>query len=430
MQLKFKVFYGWWIVAAYVFIALSIGGVLYYGFTAFFEPIATDMGWSYTQISLGSSLRGFEVGLLAPLVGILVDRWGPRKIIFIGVIILTTGLILLSYTTSLSMYYGAFAIIALGSSCCGGVAAMTAVANWFQRKIGIASGIAMCGWGLAGLLVPLIVYLIGMYGWHMSLRILAIGILVTLLPLSLVFRHRPEQYGYLPDGQVEGPFDNDTGQPQAEEVEVTTKQALKSSTFWYLMLVCFCCMILEGATITHLMPYLSSIGIPRSRSSLIATAIPLTSIVGRLGFGWLRDKINTKVVAVTTFLTSGLGLLCFGYIASGGTWLLVPFVILFGIGYGGFNVLRTPLVREHFGRAHFATISGLMWVGGMFGGVIAPPLAGWVYDNWGSYNGIWFVFAGAAVVASILILRIPSPKHSFSGLKSLADENGPERHVR
>ncbi len=84
---EYKIFYGWWIAGASFLIALYVGAVVYYGFTAFFEPIVSEMGWSYTQISLAASLRGLEVGLLAPLVGILADRWGPRRLIFGGVFI-------------------------------------------------------------------------------------------------------------------------------------------------------------------------------------------------------------------------------------------------------------------------------------------------------------------------------------------------------
>lgn len=99
-----KVFYGWWVVGASFLIALYVGGVIFYGFTAIFEPIANEFGWSYTQISLVASLRGLEIGLFAPVAGIIADRWGPRRLIFSGVTITAAGLILLSTTTSLGMF--------------------------------------------------------------------------------------------------------------------------------------------------------------------------------------------------------------------------------------------------------------------------------------------------------------------------------------
>ncbi|GAH62389.1 unnamed protein product, partial [marine sediment metagenome] len=173
-------FYGWWIVGASFLIVLYVGGVVSYGFTAFFEPIANELGWSYAQISLAASLRGLEMGLFAPVAGIITDRWGPRRVIFSGVIITVAGLILLSTTTSLGMFYGAFVLIAIGMSACTTTVLMTAITNWFQTKIGIASGIAICGFGFAGLLVPVIVKLIDVYEWRMTITILAIGMVVMV----------------------------------------------------------------------------------------------------------------------------------------------------------------------------------------------------------------------------------------------------------
>ena len=403
-----KVFYGWWIVAASFFIAMCVGGIIFYGFTAFFEPIADDLGWSYTQISLAASLRGLEMGLLAPLTGILADRWGPRRLIFSGVVITAVGLILLSDATSLGIFYGAFALIAIGTSACTMTVLMTAVANWFRRKIGIASGIAMCGFGFSGLLLPIIVRLIEVYEWRMAVTILALGMLVVALPLSLLLRHKPEQYGHFPDGQVQDPVTHDDGSglSQAPEAEVKAKQALKSSTFWHLSLAFMYHMMVVSATITHVMPYLSSIGVARSMSSLVATAIPLTSIGGRLGLGWLADKLDRRLVAAGGLTMVGLGLLCFGYVSTGTIWLLVPFLVLFGIGYGGHNALRVSLVREYFGRAGFGTVFGLIIGVGTLGSIIGPTVAGWVYDNWGSYQAIWLIFAGLAIAAVISVLTI------------------------
>jgi len=404
----FTVFYGWWVVGACFLIALFVGGSIFYGFTAIFEPIANEMGWSYTQISFAASLRGLEIGLLAPLLGILADRWGPRRLIFSGAVIIAVGLILLSQATSLGTFYGAFALIAIGTSGCSMTVLMTAVANWFRRKVGIASGIAATGFGFSGLLVPVIVRLIEIYEWRMTITILALGTLVIVLPLSLLFRHKPEQYGYLPDGQVKSPVTSANGPSlsQAVEVDVKAKQALKSSTFWHLLLAFTCHTMLISATVTHVMPYLSSIGVARARSSLIATAIPLTSIGGRIGLGWLGDKLNRRRIAVGAFAMMSLGMFCFGYASTTGIWLLAPFLILFGIGYGGTNVLRASLSREYFGRTNFGTIFGLITGISMLGSIIGPPLAGWVYDSYGSYQGIWFVFAGLAVAALIALLTI------------------------
>jgi sugar phosphate permease len=403
-----RVFYGWWIVGACFFISLYVGGVVFYGFTTLIEPLADEFGWSYTQISFAASLRGMEMGILAPLVGMLVDRWGPRRLLFGGLIITGLGLMLLSRTTSLGMFYGAFGLMAIGMSTCSSTVLMTAVANWFRRKIGIATGIMICGYGFSGLLIPVIVKLIDMYEWRMTLALLTTGLLAICLPLSLLVRHKPEQYGYQVDGEMSNiAISNSLNTAQIVEVDVGAKQAVKSRTFWHITLALMCQFIILSAVVTHVMPYLSSIGFTRAISSLVAAGIPVASIGGRLGLGWLGDKVDKRRVAAGAFAMMSVGLLCFGFISARDTWLIVPFLILFGIGYGGNNTLRASLIREFFGRSKFGTIHGLT-VGIMALGTIAgPPLAGWVFDNWGSYQSIWFVFAGLAVVALLTVATTP-----------------------
>jgi len=154
-----KVFYGWWIVLACFFISLYVGAVVFFGVTAFVSPLREEFGWSYTQISFAASLRGLEMGIFAPIVGFLVDRFGSKKLLLAGTITTGLGLLFLSRTQSLAMFYASFLLLAFGSGGCTSVVTMTAVANWFHKNIGIAFGVMASGFGASGLLVPLIVEL-------------------------------------------------------------------------------------------------------------------------------------------------------------------------------------------------------------------------------------------------------------------------------
>ena len=116
-----KILYGYWILAAIFIISAYISGIIYFSFTAIFEPIANEFGWSYASVSLAASIRGLEIGLLAPVVGLLFDRVEPRRLIFLGGTIIGLGMILLSYISSLSGFYGAFILIASGISTCVGL---------------------------------------------------------------------------------------------------------------------------------------------------------------------------------------------------------------------------------------------------------------------------------------------------------------------
>ena len=349
------------------------------------------------------------MGIFAPVIGMLVDRWGPRRLIFGGAMLTALGLMLLSRTSSLVMFYAAFLFMALGMSNCTTTVLMTAVANWFRKNVGTATGIAVSGFGFGGLLVPVIVRFIDLYQWRSTMVVLALGMLGIVLPLSLLFRHRPEQYGDSPDGRAAHGVTLNSGSatPPVAEADVRAKQAVRSRAFWHIAVPFTYHVLAVTSIVTHVMPYLSSIGIARSRSSLIATGIPLMSVAGRLGLGSLGDRLDRRRVSACAYAMMGLGAVCFALAPAGGPWLFVPFLFLFGIGYGGNNALRPSMTREYFGRTSFGAVFGLIIGINMLGGFIGPPAAGWVFDTWGSYQSIWLVLAGLAVAAMVTILTTP-----------------------
>ncbi len=402
-----KVFYGWWVVTAATVVALYAGGGIFYGFTALFEPIVADLGWSYTQVSLASSLRGLESGLLAPLVGYLADRLGPRKLTFAGGVFGAAGLLLLSRASSLATFYSAFILLAIGVSACTTNVLMVAVANWFHRRVGTASGVLAAGFGAGGLMVPCIVWLTDGFGWRQATLILGLGMAIVTIPLSLVLRQHPEQYGYLPDGETitgDGTAHKFTPPPRPP---VQYGKMIRERTFWYLTAMFIIHGTVLTAVVTHVMPYLSSVGITRAAGGLVATGIPLVSIAGRLGFGFLSDRFNRNVISAVAFGMISIGTALFALVSAASIWILVPFLLLFSIGVGGINVARTTLVRQYYGRMTFGTIFGLISGIGMLGQGGGPVLGGWVFDHWANYRPLWLVFAVFSVVATLILLRLP-----------------------
>jgi sugar phosphate permease len=409
-------FYGWWIVIACFSIALYVGGVLVYGFTAFFEPIVAEFGWSHTQVSVAFSLRGLEMGILAPLIGFLVDRYGSQKLVFSGALTVGSALILLSLTDSLFMFYGAFILLALGASGCASTVLMAAVAPWFRRNVGKAMGLVACGFGAGGILIPVIVWLIDVYGWRTSLVILGLVMWGVGIPLSFLIRHRPEQYGYFPDGEMSADVRSDK-QGQDIDEEVCFGEALRSRSFWLIGIAETIRIMVALAVITHVMPYLTSMGMPRASAGLIATSIPLLSIIGRLGFGWLGDVFEKRYVLAVVYCIFGLGTFAFSYIHE--KWFILLFLLLFSPALGGGVSLRSAIVREYFGRMAFGRLFGVITGMAAIGGVIGPSFAGWTFDSLGSYRPVWIVFAGTVTIAMVLALRLESPV-----LRRQRQENG------
>ncbi|OGO38930.1 MAG: hypothetical protein A2147_11035, partial [Chloroflexi bacterium RBG_16_57_8] len=312
-----KIFYGWYIVGAAVLIQLYIGGVVNFGFTAIFDPLTKEFGWSSAQISLASSLRGLEMGILSAAVGLLLDRWGPRKLLIAGTTLIFLGYMLLSQVSSLGMFYAAFAIIALGMSACTGIVLLTSVNHWFRKKAGIATGIVASGFGMGGLIVPVVTGLIDTFQWRTAMVIVGIGMLAICLPLSLIVRHKPEDYGYQTDGDTMPETPEGTEAPGAQaadaEVNISVWRALRDRAFWHVSVSSMCHSFVVGAVVTHIMPYLGSVGVSRSTAALVALILPVASIVGRLSSGWLSNIVGNRGVYAGSFVSFTLGMFLFAY---------------------------------------------------------------------------------------------------------------------
>ncbi|HEY87353.1 MAG TPA: MFS transporter [Dehalococcoidia bacterium] len=399
-------FYGWYIVAAITVIGIIVGGTTYYGFTAMVDPIAATMGWGYTQIALAMTLRGVESGVMNPIMGAVADRWPAKRLVFLGIIILGIGLLILSQVNSLSMFYVSFLVIGLGGSLGMQVVPAVVIARWFRRNTGKAFGIMAAGIGSGGFLVPVVTMMVDTYGWRPFLIGLAISVLVIGLPLSFVFRNRPEDYGTLPDGKLQDDLD-DSRSMQTEDVSMGVKEALKTRAFWTIGIAFMLQTAGGSAVLLHIMPYLESVEIERSTASMVAMFLPIISIPSLLAFGWLSDIYRKNYIITATMLLSSVGLFLLSIIDGSSFGLIAGFVIVYGAGFGAQMSLRPPIMREYFGSKKFGAIFGLGSIFITIGVISTPPLAGWVFDTRGVYDPIWLVLSGVCMLGAILILTLP-----------------------
>jgi len=409
IQGRQKEFYGWWAIGACLLLLLYTSGITFFGFTAIFEPIADTFGWSYAQISLAVTVRSLGMLILVPLLGFLTDRWGPRRIISGGVIVFGLGLVLLSRTSSLSMFYTAYALISIGKSMTSLVVMAKIAFNWWPNRVGIATGVMASGVGLGGLMVPLITVLTDILMWQKAMFSLGLGILVFGLPLSFVIRNKPGEYGHIPNDKVinQTVLKEDRTSVQRSDANITAKQGLASRAFWHIALSTMCFSFVVSTVVTHIMPYFSSVGISRTISSLAATALPLVSILGRLSFGWFGDRVSKRWLFIAAFVLLAIGLGLLEYINGLVVWLITVFIILFSISWGSFTVLRIGLLRDYFGTRHFSTLFGFNFAVMTVGDLVGSPVAGLAVDKWGSYQGIWLAHITVALVGIVLMLSIP-----------------------
>ena len=403
-------FYGWYIVAATAILNTLAGGLIFYGFTAMVDPIHLAFGWSYAQISLAMTLRGAEMTVLNPFTGLLADRWPARPLMLVGVVILGLGLFCLSQVNSLVMFYISFAILALGTSLALYMVSTAVVLRWFRRNVGKANGIVAIGIGAGGLFVPVVVKLLDTYDWRTSLLMITALVCIIGIPLSSVYRNKPEDYGLLPDGKPQNVITG-AGGSNTYDFSVGVKEALKMRAFWYIGIVFGIQSAGVAAVILHVMPYLKSVGVDRSTASQVAMFIPIVSLPARFAFGWLCDIVRKKYAVAVSVGLSGVGLFLFSMIDRGSSGLIVAFLIVFGLGLGGMSPLIAPINRDYFGTKRIGTILGLTGILPSLGSIITPPLAGWVFDTRGFYDPTWSILGGVCVLGALLMLTMPSPRN-------------------
>jgi MFS family permease len=417
------IFYGWWVVfgsGAIVFIA---AGTFFYGFSAIFDSLVDEFGWSHAAVSLGFSMRTEVGGIFAPLVGYLVDRVGPRKLLMAGVIAVGLGFLWMSRIDSLWSFYGAIIVIALGMGSCGGLVGQVAISNWFERQRGRALAIVAIGPGASGIMVMILAWLMSLYGWRGALAIMAVVIWATGLPLAMLVRRRPEDYGLTLDGEpatMSAPAEppgQDISAPQAPRAleGMTLREALRTRAFWFLALAFAATWFGTTAIVVHEIPALTKAGFSREFAALMVTLTVVLSLGGRLGFGWLADLRDKRLVLAGAFLLQALGILVFAFATA--WWQLVIFLALYPAGYGGMIPVRPAFQAQYFGRRALGAIMGFTFFVTTLGSVIGPVFVGGMYDILESYRLAFVITALMSLAAIPLALSIPRLQLRATGLE-------------
>lgn len=400
-----RVWYGWWVLAATTALITLQSGAYVFGFGAFFVPIVSEFGWGRAAASGAVSLARLENGILGPFQGFLLDRYGARRVMLVGIPLFATGFVLLSQVESLVGYYAVYILcLSVGSSLGFFEPSSVAVTHWFVRRRGAALGLMSSGIGFGTVLVPVMAWAIATLGWRSAAIATGIVVCAVGLPLAAVVRSRPEPYGEYPDGVV--PAASGTGGVRVEpERPIAARAAVRSLTFWLLALSFAVRLLVTGAVSLHLIPLMNDLGLEPAVAGIMTTVLGVLSIVGRLGFGWLGDRVGQKPAY-------GFGLVClmvsFIVLAqSTGLIGIVAFMVLYAPAYGGLAAQMLALRAHYFGRHSFATIGGLMAPIMTLGTITGPVFAGWSYDATGSYRLALDAFAAMMLVALLLLWRLP-----------------------
>jgi sugar phosphate permease len=402
-----KIFYGWRMVAAGSGIQFLQSALLHQAFGAYFAVLAEELGWSKTSLSGAAALQPMEAAMLGPVLGWVVDRFGPQGMIRIGIVTFGVGFILLSQIESLAGFYGAFVVIALGSSLCGFFPVNVAIIHWFEKFRARALSALSLGIALGGIVVPLVAWWMQSFGWRATA--LASGLLAILVgwPLAQVFRHRPEDYGLTVDGLP--PAAADVGDAEAgAQREYTTREALRTSAFWLLSLGHGFALLIVYAVNVHAITHMKEgLGYSVAQAALVITLMTLSQVGGVL-VGWaIGDRFEKRFIAAVCMLMHAAGLLMLTYAA--GPAMLVAFALLHGGAWG----LRGPFMQairaDYFGRRSIGMILGLSSIIVVIGQIGGPMVAGVLADLTGNYRAGFTVLALLAGLGSLFFLLAKRP---------------------
>lgn len=410
MRPRRHVFYGWWIVVAGFGVQALVGGLLFHAYGAYVVLLQRDFGWSRTVLSAAFSLTRVEDGILGPIQGWMVDRFGPRAVMQVGLVLFGVAFMLFSRIDSIATFYAVFILMALGASLGSFLSVTTAIVNWFDRRRSLALGLAMIGFAAGGLAQPLVVAAMDHYGWRSVAFASGVIIIAAGLPLTALVRHRPESYGYLPDGgPAEGERGGDGAQPaDPEEVSFTPREAMRTRAFWFISLGHAAALLVVSAVMVHLVAHVNeSLGYSLAQAAAVVTLMTAMSVVGQIGGGFLGDRVNMRLIMGACMLGHAAGMLMLAFASA--LWMVIAFAILHGLAWGARVPVIISIRADYFGAESFGTIMGFSSLIVMIGMIVGPIFAGAMYDATGSYETGFTVLAVLAGFGLLFFVFSPKP---------------------
>ena len=406
-----KIFYGYWVLFAGTMVMMLLGIAGLHGLGVFFSALQRDYNWSSGLLSGAFALSRAESSFLGPIEGFLVDKFGTRKMVILGMSIMVFGFLLLSTVDGITDFYIALVVIALGTGLGGFLPIMAALTNWFNRFRARAMALATLGVNVGGLLVVVLTWSVDNYGWRTSAIGFGVFVLVLILPIGKILRNQPEDMGLKPDGDIEngvssGDDINSSVQnvPDTQPGDMTVNEALRSQAFWLLSLVHGIAVMGLSALAVHQIERMVVAGVSLQMAGLVVSIYTGLGIFFRLLSGYVADKFDKRYVIAIFLLFQTAALFVF---AQGETIIMfVVFGLLFAPGWSGRGAALTALRGELFGRKRFASITGMSMVITNSLALIGPIFTGVMYDATDSYGPPFLVLSGLSLVAAVLVLFV------------------------
>ena len=404
-----KIFYGWKMVAAGSGMQFLQSGLLHQAFGAYLAVITEELGWSKTALSGAAALQPLESAVLGPVLGWIMDRFGPQRMVRTGMLAFGAGFLLLGTIDSLAGFYAAFLVIALGSSLCGFFPLNVALIHWFEKRRARALSALSLGLALGGVFVPVVAWFMHSYGWRATA--LASGALAILIgmPLARMIRRRPEDQGDTVDGlPLPPPQAAGATAAPAQTSDFSAREAMRTPAFWLLSLGHGFALLVVFAVNVHAISHMKeALGYSLKGASLVITLMTLGQIGGVL-IGWaIGDRFEKRLIAAVCMLMHMSGLLLLTYASS--TWMTVAFAMLHGTAWGLRGPFMQALRADYFGRKAIGMILGLSSLVVVIGQIGGPLVAGILADVYGNYRIGFTIIALLAGLGSLFFLMAKPP---------------------
>jgi predicted MFS family arabinose efflux permease len=368
---------------------VSFAPIVPYTFSLFLDPLHAAFGWKREAMGGAFALAAITVAFVSPLIGILLDRFPPRRIILPGILVFAVGLATLSrLTPHIIQFYATYFVIGLVANATAQFAYTRTILTWFTTRRGIALALLLTGSGVGSILIPpLTEWMIQHHGWRSGFLLL--GSIATLgFPLTaLLLRNRPEA------AIVRFEHRADTG--------MTVAAALRTAAFWILAFVTIFSAFSENGLVTNLASILTQHGVLATTAALALSVRGGAGIIGRLCIGLAIDRVSPERIQSLVLALAAAGTLILAFAGSGWTALLGAAVL--GVGLGSEADVGPYLLARYFGRRHFSVLYGLTWTAYAIGGATGPLWVGHLYDRAGAYLPRFIVYLAAVAFGAVIL---------------------------
>lgn len=402
---------GWSVLAAaFTGVMVSFAPIVPYTFSLFLDPLHAEFGWKREAMGGAFALAAITVALVSPLIGILLDRFPPRRILLPSIVIFAMALAALSrLTPHIIQFYGTFFVMGLVANGTAQFAYTRTILTWFSHHRGVALALLLTGSGVGSMLIPpLTQWMIAHHGWRSGFLLLA-GFALLGLPLTaLLVRNRPEAAIV----RAEHHADN----------SMTVAGAMQTGAFWILACITILSAFSENGLVTNLASILTQHGVLAATAALALSIRGGAGILGRLGVGFAIDRFSPERIQGIVLALAAAGTLVLAFAGSG--WTALAGATLLGVGLGSEADVGPYLLARYFGRRHFSVLYGLTWTAYAIGGATGPLWIGHLYDRAGAYlpRSVASLAAVAlgAVVLSLFLRSEQEDKTSEQGITANA----------